>query len=98
MSQSRQRKAGPEPKSKFKKGDRVQEAIKFKEPFVSHKSSTEIHKRIANICADDRVGTVEDIVIIKNSAGRRCVYIDVLWDGSTRSSRHAQTRLTALDN
>lgn len=98
MSRSKQTKSRPEPKSKFKKGDRVVEAIKFKDPFVSAHSSRETYKKIAEICANDRVGTVQDIVIVKNSAGSRCIYTDVLWDGSARPSRHAQTRLTALDN
>jgi len=98
MSQTKKKRSRPEPKSKFKKGDRVREAIKFKDPFVSPNSSKEIHKKVANICADDRKGTVEDIVIITNTAGSRCIYVDVLWDGAKRSSRHAQTRLTALDN
>jgi hypothetical protein len=87
----------PEPKIKFKVGDRVKEINKFQHSLVNPMRGEEYKQKFAAIAASEREGEVIEILLIKNSVGSRRVYVDVLWDGFKTPTRHEQTRLFLLD-
>jgi len=88
----------PEPKRKFKEGDRVREINKMQQMCVSPFASSVSKNVVTRIMADTRIGTVSATGIKRTSTGHRRVYVDVLWDGSKTPSRHEQMRLALLDN
>lgn len=87
----------PEPVDKFKQGDRVKEINKNTDYFVSRLASDEYKKKVQDIRANIRVGTVTKTYVVKNKAGARRMYADVIWDGYAQPTAHEQTRLTLLD-
>jgi|DEB0MinimDraft_3_1074331.scaffolds.fasta_scaffold05682_5 hypothetical protein len=73
----------------FKAGDRVAERPRSSALLT-------VRKEVAQVIAANsgpRFGTVEEIVIQKNSAGQNCKYCLVLWDYKQTPSLHAHCRL-----
>jgi len=97
MEQAARKRKKPEPRIKFKVGDRVKEINKFQHSLVNPLRGEEYRQKFAAIAASEREGEVLDILIIKNSIGSRRIYVDVLWDGSKTPTRHEQIRLTLID-
>lgn len=86
-----------EPEMRFKEGDKVKEKPKATDYCVRSSAPDSLKDQIFKISTGQRVGTVVKTYIIKNKRGARRVYVDVLWDGSSRPASHEQTRLTLLD-
>ena len=97
MTPTTRKRKRPEPKIKFKAGDRVKEINKFQHSLVNPLRGDAYRQKFAAIAAGERVGEVLDVVIIKNSVGSRRIYVDVLWDGFKTPTRHEQIRLVLLD-
>jgi hypothetical protein len=76
-------------KYRFKAGDRVAERPRGSTLLT-------VRKEVAHVIeanSKPRFGTVEDIVIQKNSVGQNCKYCLVLWDYQQTPSLHAHCRL-----
>lgn len=97
MESTTRKRKRPEPKIRFKVGDRVREINKFQHSLVNPLRNKEYKQKFAAIAAGEREGEVVEILFIKNSVGSRRIYVDVLWDGSKSPTRHEQTRLALLD-
>jgi hypothetical protein len=70
----------PDPKFKFKAGDRVKEIRKFQHNVTNpFNRKTDRIKKCLEIAANQRIGTVLRTFLKPNQNGARHVYVEVLW-------------------
>lgn len=87
------RKKRPEPKPKFKVGDRVKDRNRLSYSFSSP-NAAECQKLYSEI----RTGVIEDVVMKTIANGSRQVYYEVIWDNKKTPSQHSQMRLVLVED
>jgi hypothetical protein len=98
MTTTPRKRKRPDPKPKFQVGDRVKEVGKFQHNISNPFNQTEHVKRCLELQARTRKGTVTKVLIKPDRRGNRILFMEVLWDGFTTPSEHAQLRLAPLDS
>jgi len=87
------RKKRPEPKPKFKVGDRVKDRNKLSYCF-STPNAVEFQKLYGEI----RTGVIEEVVMKTLANGTRQIYYEVIWNDKKTSSQHSQMRLVLVED
>lgn len=77
-------------------GDRVKERGRVGLDVVTPTSAA--FQQVSRYRHNPRRGSVVSLVTRPDRAGRRCTYVNVLWDGASTPSLHSLSRLLAVDS
>jgi hypothetical protein len=77
-------------------GDRVKERGRIGLDVVTPTSAA--FEEVSRYRHNPRRGSVISLVTRPDRAGRRCTYVNVLWDGYSTPSLHSLSRLLAVDS
>lgn len=81
-------------RTQFAAGDRVKERGRPGMDVVDETSAN--FELVSRFRHHPRQGQVVSLAVKPDRAGRRCVYVNVLWDGFSTPSQHAASRLVLL--